>query len=190
MLLGLAVLVMTPAGWQLPDQATQVQILRGSTEAYVAIADVVPTDRIKACDVEVAIGSRVGCPGSAPNSTSDWWPKSAIFGTPAPKTFSLRFRWTNPDKNRDGSPLNDFVGINAYVQRQDCDPVLSANCPVAPWSAPIWIGNVNEYVIEGVIYRACLQVQPVNELKAIAALSNTACGPVSVPEAVKDLRQE
>lgn len=184
MLLALAILVITPEGWQLPETASQVQVLRGGTTAWVAPSEVLPSERIRACNSDLPVGSRQNCPTSPA-----WWLKSEVFVPAAPKGFPLHFRWSDPDKNTDGTLLNDLVGYNAYVQRQDCDP-LNSTCPVAAWSEPIWIGNVNEYTVEDCIFRCCLRVQPVNEPKAIAGLSNEACGPLKIPAAVTDLRLE
>lgn len=87
MLLALALLVGTPTGWQLPDQAPQVQVLRGTTTPFVAVAEVLPTERIKACNSdEVQVGSNTTCPeaGRAPGRTDVWWLKSDVFATPEP----------------------------------------------------------------------------------------------------------
>lgn len=194
MLLALALLVGTPTGWQLPDQATQVQVLRNGTTPFVAVADVLPTERIKACNAELPIGSEDACPkeGRAPGRTDVWWLKSDIYATPAPEPPPARkivtVRW-GPPRNPDGTEYTDVLGYKITIRRQDCDPTRSG-CPSSTQvEEHIRAPEARSYVVENVVYTACATVQAFNSA-GDGPIHPEVCPQKKPPPAVSDLRAE
>jgi hypothetical protein len=139
MLLALAILVGTPTGWQLPENATQVQVLRGTVTSYVAPSEVGPSERIKACDSEtVRIGSNDTCPEAsrAPGRTDVWWLKSEVFATPNPEpslepgAVRIRFSVHGPIRFADDNSVVPD-GIPIYVRVYE-NGMLIASVPWTP----------------------------------------------------------
>ena len=191
MLLALALLVGTPTGWQLPDQAIQVQVLRNGTTAWVAPSEVQPHERIKACNAELAIGSTTTCPeaGRAPGRNDIWWLKSDVYATPAPSGKVVTVRW-NPPRNPDGSEYTDILGYKLTIRRQDCD-TSQPGCAVSNATEEVIRGiEARSHVIEGVKHLACATVQAFNDA-GDGAVSDEKCGPKKqAPPVVTDFTVE
>ena len=188
MLIALALLVGTPSGWQLPDQATQVQVLRNGATAWVAPSEVGPSERIKACNFPGDGGSGT-CPesGRAPGRTDIWWRKSDVYATPAGKTVTVRW---NPPKNPDGTEYTDVLGYKLTIRRQDCDS-SQPDCAVSTATEEVIRGiEARSYLIEGVKHLACATVQAFNDA-GDGAVADEKCGPrKQAPPVVTDFTVE
>ena len=190
MLIALALLVGTPTGWQLPDQATQVQVLRSSGPVYVAVSDVQPHERIKACNFPGDEGSGT-CPesGRAPGRSDIWWLKSDVYATPAPTGKTVTVRW-NPPRNPDGTEYTDILGYKLTIRRQDCDP-MQPGCPVSTTTEEVIRGvEARSHVIEGVKHQGCVILQAFNDA-GDGDISVEKCGPrKQAPPVVTDFTVE
>jgi hypothetical protein len=138
MLLALALLVGTPAGWQLPENATQVQVLRGTEMSFVAVSELLPNERVKGCKAEaVQVGSNDTCPKAGRTEQNDvWWPRAEVFVGPNPEPSlepgAVRIRFSVPGPIRfadDGSVVPD--GIPIYMRVYE-NGMLIASVPWTP----------------------------------------------------------
>jgi hypothetical protein len=192
MLLALATLVLTPSGWADPATATQVQVLRGSTASYVAVADVLPTERIKVCKDDPAVlpGSTTKC-STLEDGKDNWLAKSAVFAAsepPPPIVNSVRFAWSAPTQNTDGSTLTDLAGYRVHVRLQPCDP-LQPLCPVAAFGDPIDIAEPS-FTCAGVVFECWITVQALNSAGTEGPVSTETRGALKkIPGPVTDVRQ-
>jgi hypothetical protein len=129
MLLALAILVLTPNGWTTPDQATSVRVLRGTQTSFVAVTDVLPTERITACDVAIVAGN---CPGSAPNRNDDWWTFSDVFPgpvpvpVPAPELETVEISWPAVTQDVNGAAITG-VSYQLYFGPQGQETLAQPN---------------------------------------------------------------
>lgn len=70
--------------WVKPASAVNVQVQRAGAP-FVALADVLPTERIAACyDIAITAGSAAKCAVNVPGRTDLWELKSVLYPAPAP----------------------------------------------------------------------------------------------------------
>lgn len=133
MLPALAILVLTPLGWQLPEQATTVEVLRVADGVYISpfvpLAEVGPNERIKVCKDDPAVlpGSTTKC-STLEDGKDNWLAKSAVFAPTAPQIGTVGVIVTcNADCV---SQPNAFVRV--YGAKEGQEKNLLDAAPVAP----------------------------------------------------------
>jgi hypothetical protein len=132
MLLALAIAVLTPNGWVPPEQATTVRVLRGTQTPFIAVADVLPTDRVSACSVAPVAGS---CPkeGRAPPNQNDiWWLASEVFvgrvpvPVPAPELETVEISWPAVTEDVNGVAITG-ISYQLYFGQQGQEALAQPN---------------------------------------------------------------
>jgi hypothetical protein len=192
MFLALAIVVLTPSGWADPATATQVEVLRGTETPFVAVSEVQPFERIKVCnDPKVISGESTKC-STLEDGKDNWLAKSAVFPAaepPPPILNSVRFAWSAPTQNTDGSTLTDLAGYRVHVRLQPCDTSLPL-CPVATFGEPIDIGTEPSFTCAGVVFECWITVQARNSAGEVGPVNNETRGALKkVPGPVTDVRQ-
>lgn len=146
-LLALAWSVMTPNGWMPAAEAQQARVLR-SPVAWVAIAEVKPTERITACPQELPRGAQTGCTVNAPERSDRFWLKSEVFATtqeppPPPVDDGKGYvRVTinagpRPTQWRSGVPIQEDAAV--WLRLFEDDVLIES----VPWSARLSVVRVH-----------------------------------------------
>lgn len=132
MLLALAILVLTPQGWQSPEQATTAEVLRiadgVTTTPFVPVSEIGPGERIKVCkdDPNVLPGSTTKC-STLEDGKDNWLAKSAVFAeAPAMGSIGVIVRC---DETCAAQP-DAFVRL--YGAKEGQEKKLLDAAPVAP----------------------------------------------------------
>jgi hypothetical protein len=114
--------VMTPEGWNTPQAAKQVQVIRGTNSPFEPVENLKPTDRVYACpDTGLVVGSRTNCVGRAPGRTDIWWLVSDVFRTtppPSPTAIRVAASWPAVTEDVNDKPLTTPVVYDLFFGQQ------------------------------------------------------------------------
>jgi hypothetical protein len=133
-----------PANWSYqPPSAgiVAVQVLRGGTTPFVLLADVLPTERISACDDGVKLAGQQGNCSKPLNGRSDNWAlKGELFPTgpvtpPAGTEGRARLRIVDQTHTTftDGTPIPTGTPIWLMIVDYDTGERIAVTPHVTPW---------------------------------------------------------
>jgi hypothetical protein len=153
----------TSTTWRRAADAKLVRRLRGSDIAVVPVAELLPTDRVLACDDPLVQADTIAkCTTVQPDTKNNWRLVAVVFPQPPPpaqKFTDIAVTWTyKPDAN--SAPLSELTGYRLQLKLQQCDP-SHAGCPAAGYGTPIDLGVVNSYstAVPGEMHEVCASVQ-------------------------------